>query len=167
MNHEQIESLVAVLRESPRLTEMEVRQGGKVLRLRRAPGTAGGKRIVAHAAATSSKNLVAGNGGATDVNGAAVNDNSLAATGSSAAPSAPPPLLVTAQVVGVFRWGKSGPIAPGEAVAPGQALGQIEAMRLMNEINSPASGTIEAVLVEAGQPVEYGQPLFEIIANEA
>ena len=48
----------------------------------------------------------------------------------------------------------------GEQVQKGQVLGIVEAMKLMNEIESEFDGTIEEILVENGAPVEYGQPLF-------
>ncbi len=51
---------------------------------------------------------------------------------------------------------------PGDQVAAGQVLCIIEAMKLMNEIEADASGEIVKVLVNNGQPVEYGQPLFAI-----
>jgi biotin carboxyl carrier protein len=47
-------------------------------------------------------------------------------------------------------------------VSKGQTLCIIEAMKLLNEIESDVSGTVKAILVENGQPVEYGQPLFLI-----
>lgn len=50
----------------------------------------------------------------------------------------------------------------GQSVTKGQTLCIIEAMKLLNEIESDVSGTVKAVLVENGQPVEYGQPLFVI-----
>ena len=50
----------------------------------------------------------------------------------------------------------------GQSVAVGDRLCIIEAMKLMNEIESEFAGTVKAVLVENGQPVEYGQPLFII-----
>ena len=50
----------------------------------------------------------------------------------------------------------------GQSVAVGDTLCIIEAMKLMNEIESDAAGVVKAVLVENGQPVEYGQPLFII-----
>jgi acetyl-CoA carboxylase biotin carboxyl carrier protein len=50
----------------------------------------------------------------------------------------------------------------GQSVAAGDTLCIIEAMKLMNEIESDAAGTIKAILVENGQPVEYGEPLFVI-----
>jgi len=50
----------------------------------------------------------------------------------------------------------------GEAVKEGQTICIVEAMKLMNEIECDATGTVKAILVENGQPVEYGQPLFII-----
>ena len=50
----------------------------------------------------------------------------------------------------------------GDTVAVGDTLCIVEAMKLMNEIEADASGTIKAILVENGQPVEFGQPLFVI-----
>jgi acetyl-CoA carboxylase biotin carboxyl carrier protein len=50
----------------------------------------------------------------------------------------------------------------GQAVSKGQTLCIIEAMKLLNEIESDVAGTVKAILVENGQPVEYGQPLFLI-----
>ena len=50
----------------------------------------------------------------------------------------------------------------GQAVKVGDTLCIIEAMKLLNEIESDKSGIIKAVLVENGQPVEYGEPLFVI-----
>ena len=69
-------------------------------------------------------------------------------------------------MVGTFYRAPS-PGAPafvevGQSVTKGQTLCIIEAMKLLNEIESDVSGTIKAVLVENGQPVEYGQPLFLI-----
>ena len=69
-------------------------------------------------------------------------------------------------MVGTF-YRQPSPGAPpfvevGQQVTKGQTLCIIEAMKLLNEIESDASGTVKAILVENGQPVEYGQPLFTI-----
>ena len=53
-------------------------------------------------------------------------------------------------------------VAVGDTVKEGQTLCVIEAMKLMNEIESDAAGVVKAILVENGQPVEYGQALFVI-----
>ena len=58
--------------------------------------------------------------------------------------------------------GASSFVEIGQAVTKGQTLCIIEAMKLLNEIESDAAGLVKAVLVENGQPVEYGQPLFII-----
>jgi acetyl-CoA carboxylase biotin carboxyl carrier protein len=76
--------------------------------------------------------------------------------------------LVTteAPMVGTFYRASSPSAEPyvreGDVVKEGQILCIIEAMKLMNEIESKASGRIAKILVENGQPVEYGQPLFLI-----
>ena len=73
---------------------------------------------------------------------------------------------VTSPFVGTFYRSPS-PDAPpfvdvGSAIRVGQALCIIEAMKLMNEIEADAAGTIAEILVKDAQPVEYGQPLFKI-----
>ena len=50
----------------------------------------------------------------------------------------------------------------GDTVKKGQVVGIVEAMKLMNEIESEYDGIVEAVLVKDGETVEYGQPLFRI-----
>lgn len=83
-----------------------------------------------------------------------------------AAPAAPDGQVMKAPMVGTFyRSGSPGAspfVEVGQAVKAGETLCIIEAMKLMNEIESEFSGTIKAILVENGQPVEYGQPLFVI-----
>jgi acetyl-CoA carboxylase biotin carboxyl carrier protein len=86
-----------------------------------------------------------------------------------AAPVAPPEPKghqLKSPMVGTFYRAPS-PGAPsfievGQSVTKGQTLCIIEAMKLLNEIESDATGTVAAILVENGQPVEYGQPLFLI-----
>lgn len=74
--------------------------------------------------------------------------------------------LVKSPIVGTF-YGAPNPSAPpfvkvGDQVKAGQVLCIVEAMKLMNEIESDVAGELVRVLVENGQPVEYGQPLFAI-----
>jgi acetyl-CoA carboxylase biotin carboxyl carrier protein len=87
-----------------------------------------------------------------------------APTVSDAAPAEPEGHVVKAPMVGTFyRSGSPGSPAfaeVGQAVKQGDTLCIIEAMKLMNEIEADASGTVKSILVENGQPVEYGQPLF-------
>ncbi len=72
--------------------------------------------------------------------------------------------IITSPIVGTFYRSPS-PTADsfvklGDLVEAGKTLCIIEAMKLMNEIQSDASGTVAKIFVENGQPVEYGQPLF-------
>lgn len=74
--------------------------------------------------------------------------------------------VVKSPIVGTYYEGPS-PGAPafvkgGDAVTAGQVLCIIEAMKLMNEIESDVAGEIVRIYAENGQPVEYGQPLFAI-----
>lgn len=68
--------------------------------------------------------------------------------------------LVKSPMVGIF-YGIEG-IVPGKWVEKGQLLGNIEAMKLMNEIKSEQEGVLEEIFVKDGQAVEYGQPMFLI-----
>jgi acetyl-CoA carboxylase biotin carboxyl carrier protein len=69
-------------------------------------------------------------------------------------------------MVGTFYRSPSPDAKPffevGQNVKAGETVCIIEAMKLMNEIEADATGMIKAILVESGQPVEYGQPLFII-----
>jgi len=82
------------------------------------------------------------------------------------APTSATLITVEAPMVGTFYRASSPTTDPyvrdGDVVKQGQVLCIIEAMKLMNEIESKAAGRIEKILVENGQPVEYGQPLFLI-----
>lgn len=89
----------------------------------------------------------------------------------SAGPAEEPPAavdlaIIKSPIVGTFyrapEPGARNFVEVGDQVRKGQVLCIIEAMKLMNEIEADASGTIKAILVENGQPVEYGQALFII-----
>jgi acetyl-CoA carboxylase biotin carboxyl carrier protein len=94
------------------------------------------------------------------------------AAAGAAAPAAPATELepgqdghvVKAPMVGTFYRSPSPDaksfVEVGQAVKEGDTICIIEAMKLMNEIEADASGVVKAILVENGQPVEYGQPLF-------
>ena len=74
--------------------------------------------------------------------------------------------VVKSPMVGTF-YRSSAPGAPafvevGQSIKQGDTLCIIEAMKLLNEIDAEVSGTITKILVENGQPVEFGQPLFVI-----
>ncbi len=75
-------------------------------------------------------------------------------------------ITVTSPIVGTFYRASSPEAAPfvelGSKIKKGQVLCIVEAMKLMNEIESEVDGIVIKVLVENGQPVEYGEPLFLI-----
>ncbi|TDR32500.1 acetyl-CoA carboxylase biotin carboxyl carrier protein [Hydromonas duriensis] len=87
-------------------------------------------------------------------------------TEAAAAPAAESGHTVKSPMVGTF-YTSSSPGSPafvevGTSVKKGQTVCIIEAMKLLNEIEADADGVIKQVLVENGQPVEFGQPLFII-----
>ena len=89
----------------------------------------------------------------------------------SGAPSAAPSNLleIKSPMVGTFYRAPEPGAAPyikaGSRVAPGQTLCIIEAMKIMNEIESEISGRVREILVEDAQPVEFGQVLFRVEPN--
>ncbi len=74
--------------------------------------------------------------------------------------------LVKSPIVGTYYGspspGASAFVGPGDHVEKGQVICIIEAMKLMNEIESDAAGEIVKCLVSNGQPIEFGQPLFSV-----
>ena len=145
MNQREIRRLADLLRDYG-LTEVEVEREGVRVRLRREP---------AALAAPS-----AGSAAATSAAAAA------ASPAVSAEPAASEAHLLTieAPMVGTFYRAPSPDAQPfvrdGDRVKKGQVVCIIEAMKLMNEIESKVAGRVVKVLVENTQPVEYGQPLF-------
>ena len=89
-----------------------------------------------------------------------------AAAASTAEEAAQPGHVLKAPLVGTFYRSPSPEakhfVEVGQNVKAGETVCIIEAMKLMNEIEADATGMIKAILVEGGQPVEYGQPLFLI-----
>jgi acetyl-CoA carboxylase biotin carboxyl carrier protein len=84
----------------------------------------------------------------------------------NASPSLPPGHVLKSPMVGTFYRatapGADPMIELGQSVKTGDRLCIIEAMKLMNEIETDVAGVVKAILVENGQPVEFGQPLFVI-----
>jgi acetyl-CoA carboxylase biotin carboxyl carrier protein len=80
-------------------------------------------------------------------------------------PDDPGPVL-TAPMIGTFYSSPSPGtppfVEPGDAIAAGQIIGIIEAMKIMNEIPAETGGLVEEVLVANGQPVEFGTPLVRL-----
>ena len=78
----------------------------------------------------------------------------------------PPGFVVTSPMVGTFYQASSPGSKPfvsvGQRVAPGDTLCIIEAMKILNQIESEVAGEVKAIIAENGHPVEYGEPLFVI-----
>ncbi|WP_028228699.1 acetyl-CoA carboxylase biotin carboxyl carrier protein [Paraburkholderia ferrariae] len=89
-----------------------------------------------------------------------------AAAPAAAAPAVPQGHVVTSPMVGTFYRAPSPGADPfvqvGDTVKEGQTLCIIEAMKLLNEIESDVAGVVKEILVDNGQAVEYGQPLYVI-----
>jgi acetyl-CoA carboxylase biotin carboxyl carrier protein len=154
-------ALAGILREFD-LTEIEVVRHGLRLRLRRQATLAGaGAAVPASLPASPVISIPAPASSA-----AAAAPVAPAASAAAADEKAQPSVYITSPFVGTFYRSPS-PEAPafveaGQRVKKGQVLCIIEAMKLMNEIEAEINGTIIAILAENGQPVEYGEPLFQI-----
>jgi acetyl-CoA carboxylase biotin carboxyl carrier protein len=148
MDLRKLKKLIDLVQESG-ITELEVTEGEEKV------------RIVKHATAPQAATYM--------MSAVPASHSEPAPVALEAAPSAPIEAAghtVKAPMVGTFYRAGS-PDSPafveiGQTVKEGDALCVIEAMKLMNEIEADASGVILAILVENGQPVEFGQPMFQI-----
>jgi acetyl-CoA carboxylase biotin carboxyl carrier protein len=148
MDLRKLKTLIELV-ETSGIAELEIQEGEERMRITRAPAQ-GQQTVMLHAAAPVAA--------------------SAAATPAVAAAPAPAPAdeghVVKSPMVGTFYRSASPGVAAfveiGDTVAEGDTLCIVEAMKLMNEIESDAAGTVKAILAENGQPVEFGQPLFVI-----
>lgn len=163
MNLGQMEQLLSFMKEHG-LEEFEYSKGDLHIRLKRAPthsnsdtprGTVPPEIFVAHAPA-----------GVPHASPSAAPPVGPPAEPAPEAPAAEDLHVVKSPIVGTFYSAPSPGAEPyvkvGDTVATGQVLCVIEAMKLMNEVESDAAGTVAQTFVENGQPVEYGEPLFAI-----
>ncbi len=153
MDLRKLKKLIDLVQESG-IGEIEITEGEEKVRIsRQAPG---GQLVIMAASAMQPMGY-----GAVPLTGP-----SGSGAGSAPAPAEPKGHSLKSPMVGTFYRAPS-PGAPafveiGQAVTKGQTLCIIEAMKLLNEIESEVSGIVKQILVENGQPVEYGQPLFII-----
>src|SRR6185312_7961402 len=137
MDLRKIKKLIDLLEES-NLAELEIKEGEEVVRLSRVPkGAAPVPAVTAApvAAAPVAEALPAGH-------------------------------VVKAPMVGTF-YASATPGTPafvkvGQQVKAGETLGIIEAMKMFNQIEADVAGTVQTILVENGQPVEFDEPMFVI-----
>ena len=155
MDLRKIKKLIDLLEES-NLAELEIREGEETVRLSRIPkGTVTTTAPAAHPVRVES---------ATSAPAPSASETPTpAANGEKALPEGH---VVTAPMVGTFYASSNPESAPfvkiGQQVKAGDTLGIIEAMKMFNQIESDVSGTVLAILVGNGQPVEFDEPMFVI-----
>ena len=137
---------LALLLDETSLTEIEIERAG--LRVRVA-------RNISVAASMPASYLPGG-----------LCSHAMAAAPAAAADIAKHPGVVPSPMVGTAYWSPEPGAKPfievGTKVSAGQTLLIIEAMKTMNQIPSPRAGTVTQILIEDGQPVEFGEPLVII-----
>ena len=154
MDLRKLKTLIDLVAESD-ISELEVTEGESKVRIVKTTAHSAQNQVVMMPSAA-----VAAPAAATAVAAAPL------AAPAAAPDAAPTGHIVKSPMVGTF-YRASAPGAPafvdiGSVVKEGDTLCIIEAMKLLNEIDADASGTIRQILVENGQAVEYGQPLFII-----
>ena len=165
MDIRKIKKLIELLEESS-LTEIEIVEGEESVRLSR--GGMAGPGFAPQAMHP-------------DIHSAAWSAPGSSPTSGPVAPTAPPAPAIAAEteeqavpegelvrspMVGTFYASSSPEVEPfvslGQQVTEGETMCIIEAMKMFNQIEAEASGTVVAILVENGQPVEFDQPLYVI-----
>ena len=149
MDLRKIKKLIDLLEES-NLAELEIKEGEEVVRLSRVPkGSVAVAPPAVHVPAP------------------------VAAPAAQAPVAAAEPVstlpaghVVKAPMVGTF-YASASPGSPafvkvGQQVKAGETLGIIEAMKMFNQIEADVGGTVQAILIDNGQPVEFDQPMFVI-----
>ena len=154
---QQIEQLIQFMTEH-NLEEFEYSRGDLHIRLRK---PSSGLVLAAQHSAAAPEIIVANPGSAS-----AVQEASASAVAAPEARLTEDLHLVKSPIVGTYYGSPSPGAEPfvklGAFVETGQTLCIVEAMKLMNEIESDETGEVMRIFVENGQPVEYGQPLFGI-----
>jgi acetyl-CoA carboxylase biotin carboxyl carrier protein len=153
MDLRKLKKLIDLVQESG-IGELEITEGEEKVRISRA-GTAQPLVMATQPVAMMPAGIATGPAAGT-----------APADATASAPAEPAGHTLKSPMVGTFYRSPS-PGAPsfvevGQSVSKGQTLCIIEAMKLLNEIESDKAGVVKAIPVENGQPVEYGQPLFVI-----
>ncbi|GLQ86515.1 acetyl-CoA carboxylase biotin carboxyl carrier protein [Dyella flagellata] len=154
MDLRKIKKLIDLLEES-NLAELEIKEGEEVVRLSRVPK--GSITVAAPPAMHMPAPLPAA---------APAPVAAPAAESGEAASNLPAGHVVKAPMVGTFYAsaspGAAAFVKVGQQVKVGETLGIIEAMKMFNQIEAEVGGTVQAILVDNGQPVEFDQPMFVI-----
>jgi acetyl-CoA carboxylase biotin carboxyl carrier protein len=143
MREKEIKKLIQIVEEST-ISELEVSRWGRKVRIRKNSATQRRHHVPTDV---------------TEIHVSAPKESKEAPSLTEAATT-----LIVCPMVGTFYRAPAPNTAPfveiHDTVKPGQTVGIVEAMKLMNEIESEVEGRIVKILVENGQPVEYNQPLF-------
>ena len=155
MDIRKIKKLIELLEESG-IAEIEIKEGEEALRISRMPtGTVAAAHFAPMPMALPAAPMAA--------------PTAVAAPQAAAAPAAkakPNEHVITAPMVGTF-YGAPSPGAKafveiGDEIKVGQVLCIIEAMKMMNQIESDKAGRVTSIMARNGDPVEFGQPLFVV-----
>ena len=155
MDLRKIKKLIDLLEES-NLAELEIKEGEEVVRLSRVPkGTVTTAPVMQAAPVAVAPAPVA-----------AAPVEAAPAEAAPAEAALPAGHVVKAPMVGTF-YASSSPgaaafVKVGQQVKAGETLGIIEAMKMFNQIEADVGGTVQAILIDNGQPVEFDQPMFVI-----
>ena len=153
MDLRKLKTLIDLVQNSG-ISELEISEGEEKI------------RIAKHMAMAPTTTMVSMPMGQQGMMGTSAASAAPIAAAEAVVPVEPAGHQVKAPMVGTF-YRSGSPGAPafaevGQTVKKGDTLCIIEAMKLLNEIESDQGGVIKAILVENGQPVEYGEPLFVI-----
>ncbi len=158
MDLRKIKKLIDLLEESD-LSELEIKEGEETVRLSRAPK--GGGHMAVPVQATAPAPAAPGAGA-----GQAASTATPPASAEDSSTGLPEGHVVKAPMVGTFyaasEPGADAFVKEGQKVNKGDTLGIIEAMKMFNQIEADASGTVVAIVVENGQAVEFDEPMFVI-----
>ena len=151
MDIRKVKKLIELLEES-NINELEITEGEESVRISRGATVVAAPAPVAPAAVAAPAPVAAA---------------PAAAAPAAAAAEELTGHVVRSPMVGTF-YGSPAPgspvfVEPGKAVKVGDVLCILEAMKMMNQIEADKAGTIGAILVEDGEPIEYDQPLFTIV----
>jgi acetyl-CoA carboxylase biotin carboxyl carrier protein len=154
MDLRKLKTLIDLVAESD-IEELEVTEGESKVRIVKSSATPQNQVVMMQPQAAYPQTLQA-----------SAAPSAAAPAAAPVAPAAPEGHIVKSPMVGTF-YRSSAPGAPafvevGKEVKEGETICIIEAMKLLNEIDADKAGVIKQILVENGQPVEFGQPLFVI-----
>lgn len=149
MDIRKVKKLIEMLEESA-ISEIEIHEGEESVRISR------------HSSSETTQTVVQIPAGSTT----SISNDGVSTQETNVAEPLPEGHTVKAPMVGIYYEAESPERPPfvevGQSISTGDVLCIIEAMKIMNHIESDVSGVISKILVENGEPVEYGQPLFLI-----